>query len=57
MAVLVNSTLVTGAHDAVLIDAAFTLADARKIVDTVRASGKNLTTVTSPPAIPITTSG
>lgn len=42
---LVNSTLVTGARDAVLIDAAFTLADARKIVDRVRASGKNLTTV------------
>ncbi len=42
---LVNSTLVTGARDAVLIDAAFTLADARKIVDRVQASGKNLTTV------------
>ena len=42
---LVNSTLVTGARDAVLIDAAFTLADARAIVDRVRASGKNLTTV------------
>jgi len=42
---LVNSALVTGARDAVLIDAAFTLADARKIVDRVRASGKNLTTV------------
>jgi glyoxylase-like metal-dependent hydrolase (beta-lactamase superfamily II) len=42
---LVNATLVTGAHDAVLIDAAFTVADARKIVDTVRASGKTLTTV------------
>lgn len=42
---LVNSTLVSGARDAVLIDAAFTLADAGKIVDRVRASGKNLTTV------------
>jgi glyoxylase-like metal-dependent hydrolase (beta-lactamase superfamily II) len=42
---LVNSTLVTGAHDAVLIDAAFTVPDARKIVDSVRASGKTLTTV------------
>lgn len=42
---LVNSTLITGARDAVLIDAAFTLADAHKIVDQVRASGKNLTTV------------
>lgn len=42
---LVNSTLVTGRRDAVLIDAAFTRADAQRIVDTVRASGKNLTTV------------
>ena len=42
---LVNSTLITGAHDAVLIDAAFTRADARRIVEAVRASGKNLTTV------------
>jgi glyoxylase-like metal-dependent hydrolase (beta-lactamase superfamily II) len=42
---LVNATLVTGAHDAVLIDAAFTVADAHTIVDSVRASGKNLTTV------------
>lgn len=41
----VNSTLITGAHDAVLIDGAFTLADARTIVERVRASGKNLTTV------------
>jgi glyoxylase-like metal-dependent hydrolase (beta-lactamase superfamily II) len=29
----------------VLIDAAFTRADAQRIVDTIRASGKNLTTV------------
>lgn len=42
---LVNATLVTGRRDAVLIDAAFTRADARRIVDTIRASGKNLTTV------------
>lgn len=42
---LVNSTLVTGQRDAVLIDAAFTRADAQRIVDTIRASGKNLTTV------------
>jgi glyoxylase-like metal-dependent hydrolase (beta-lactamase superfamily II) len=42
---LVNATLVTGQRDAVLIDAAFTRADARRIVDTIRASGKNLTTV------------
>ena len=42
---LVNSTLITGARDAVLIDAAFTRGDARRIVAAVRASGKNLTTV------------
>ena len=42
---LVNSTLITGARDAVLIDAAFTRADARRIVTGIRASGKNLTTV------------
>jgi glyoxylase-like metal-dependent hydrolase (beta-lactamase superfamily II) len=42
---LVNATLVAGRRDAVLIDAAFTRADARRIVDTIRASGKNLTTV------------
>lgn len=42
---LVNSTLVASAREAVLIDAAFTRADARAIVDAVRASGKNLTTV------------
>ncbi len=38
---LVNATLITGARDAVLIDAAFTRADARRIVEAVRASGKN----------------
>jgi glyoxylase-like metal-dependent hydrolase (beta-lactamase superfamily II) len=42
---LVNSTLVTGEKDAVLIDAQFTLDDAKKVVDAVKASGKNLTTV------------
>ncbi len=42
---LVNSTLITGARDAVLIDAAFTRGDARRIVAAVRTSGKNLTTV------------
>jgi len=42
---LVNSTLITGARYAVLIDAAFTRADARRIVTGIRASGKNLTTV------------
>ncbi len=42
---LVNSTLVTGDKDAVLIDAQFTLADAKKVADAIAASGKNLTTV------------
>ena len=42
---LVNSTLVTGKKDAVLIDAQFTLPDARRVAAAVAASGKNLTTV------------
>lgn len=42
---LVNSALVTGDKDAVLIDAQFTLADARKLADRVSQSGKTLTTV------------
>ena len=39
---LVNSTLVTGKKDAVLIDAQFTLPDARKVAAAVAASQKNL---------------
>src|SRR5687767_14659555 len=39
---LVNSALLTGEKDALLIDAQFTLADAKKVVEAVRASGKNL---------------
>src|SRR5438876_1217231 len=42
---LVNSTLVSGDKDAVLIDAGFTLADGRKVAEGIKASGKNLTTV------------
>ena len=42
---LVTSTLVSGEKDAVLIDAQFTLADAKHVAEKVRASGKNLTTV------------
>jgi glyoxylase-like metal-dependent hydrolase (beta-lactamase superfamily II) len=42
---LVNSTLVSGEKEAVLIDAQFTLADAKKVADAVQASGKKLTTV------------
>lgn len=42
---LVTSTLVSGAKDAVLIDAQFTLADAKAAADSIRATGKHLTTV------------
>ena len=42
---LVTSTLISGATDAVLIDAQFTLADAKKLADMLKASGKKLTTV------------
>jgi glyoxylase-like metal-dependent hydrolase (beta-lactamase superfamily II) len=41
----VNSTLVSGDKDAVLIDADFTLPDAGKVVEAIKASGKNLTTI------------
>jgi glyoxylase-like metal-dependent hydrolase (beta-lactamase superfamily II) len=42
---LVNSVLVSGARDAVLIDAAFTRQDALALVDSIKARRKNLTTV------------
>src|SRR5688572_9697394 len=42
---LVTSTLVTGNESAVLIDAQFTLADAKKVADAVKATNKQLTTV------------
>ncbi|WP_051884342.1 MBL fold metallo-hydrolase [Lysobacter antibioticus] len=41
----VSSVLVSGERDAVLIDAQFAAADARKLVDLVKASGKRLTTI------------
>ncbi len=41
----VNSVLVSGARDAVLIDAQFTRADAHRLVADILASGKNLTTI------------
>lgn len=41
----VTSTLVTGEKEAVLIDAAFTLADAHRAIAAVLDSGKTLTTV------------
>ena len=42
---LVNSTLVSGEKQAVLVDADFTLPDARKVAEAVKASGKDLTTI------------
>jgi glyoxylase-like metal-dependent hydrolase (beta-lactamase superfamily II) len=42
---MVTSTLVSGDKDAILIDGAFTLADAHRVVAAVLDSGKNLTTV------------
>ena len=42
---LVDSTLVKGAKDAILIDAQFTLADAHRLVAEILESKKNLTTV------------
>ncbi|MFT3897610.1 MAG: MBL fold metallo-hydrolase [Thermomonas sp.] len=41
----VTSVLVTGQHDAVLIDAQFSTVDAAKLVELVKASGKRLTTI------------
>ncbi|WP_454832868.1 MBL fold metallo-hydrolase [Pseudoxanthomonas wuyuanensis] len=41
----VSSTLITGANDAVLIDAQFSTRDAQKLVDLINASGKRLTTI------------
>jgi glyoxylase-like metal-dependent hydrolase (beta-lactamase superfamily II) len=42
---LVTSALVTGEKSAVLIDAQFTLADAKKVAEAVKATNKSLTTV------------
>jgi glyoxylase-like metal-dependent hydrolase (beta-lactamase superfamily II) len=42
---LVNSTLVTGDKEAVLIDSELTLADGKRVADAVTASKKTLTTV------------
>ncbi|MGX5731198.1 MBL fold metallo-hydrolase [Pseudoxanthomonas beigongshangi] len=41
----VSSVLVTGRDDAVLIDAQFSTADAAKLVEAIKASGKRLTTI------------
>ena len=42
---LVNSTIVAGEKDAVLVDAQFSLADAHRLVATLLESKKNLTTI------------
>ena len=41
----VASVIVSGKTDAVLIDAQFTLADAEKVTQEIKASGKKLTTI------------
>lgn len=41
----INSTLITGDKNAILIDAQFTLSDAANLVKTIQATGKNLTTI------------
>jgi glyoxylase-like metal-dependent hydrolase (beta-lactamase superfamily II) len=38
-------SLISGEHDAVLVDALLTPEDAARVVDWIRATGKNLTTV------------
>jgi glyoxylase-like metal-dependent hydrolase (beta-lactamase superfamily II) len=42
---LVDSTLITGDKDAILVDGQFTVADAHRLVAMIVESGKNLTTV------------
>ncbi|WP_313642530.1 MBL fold metallo-hydrolase [Stenotrophomonas sp.] len=41
----VSSELLSGANDAVLVDAQFSTADAAKLVEMIKASGKKLTTI------------
>ncbi|MET0267085.1 MAG: MBL fold metallo-hydrolase, partial [Duganella sp.] len=41
----VASVLVTGAREAVLVDAQFSRGEAQKLVEKIRASGKQLTTI------------
>lgn len=41
----VSSTLITGRHDAILVDAQFTATDAAQLVQRIRDSGKRLTTI------------
>lgn len=41
----VSSVLIEGRHDAILVDAQFGASDARRLVDLIRASGRQLTTI------------
>ncbi|MBA0432684.1 MBL fold metallo-hydrolase [Stenotrophomonas maltophilia] len=41
----VSSVLIEGRHDAILVNAQFAASDARKLVELIRASGKQLTTI------------
>lgn len=41
----INSALITGEKDAILLDAQFTVSDADNLIEKVRNSGKNLTTI------------
>ncbi len=41
----VSSVLIEGRRDAILVDAQFGASDARKLVELIRASGKQLTTI------------
>src|SRR5690606_28049953 len=41
----VSSTLISGEHEAMLVDAQFSSHEAKELVELVRASGKRLTTI------------
>ncbi|AZT83637.1 MBL fold metallo-hydrolase [Marinobacter sp. NP-4(2019)] len=41
----VTSTLISGEHDAILVDAQFSTREAQELVERIQASGKNLTTI------------
>lgn len=51
-----TSSLVSGARDAVLIDAQFTLSEAHRLAALIYETGKRLTTSTSPTGTPTITS-
>ncbi|MCH1921213.1 Vmh family MBL fold metallo-hydrolase [Shewanella sp. A3A] len=41
----ISSTLITGSHQAMLVDAQFSIKDGAKLVELIKASGKQLTTI------------